>query len=350
MQHKFKNRWRIIWEYSVGWSALFVFLAIVRGEGTTELGSVQFEFWKSFLYSLIFGIFFGSISGIVQIFTEERIYRRISLKNLLVFRFIYAFLFLISLILLSYLTVTTIFNVKVGLWEFFIEPGSFAIYLYILAADSFLFILRLVNLMLGEKNLKKLILGKFYSPREEERIFMFLDLQSSTQLAEKLGHIKYSKMIQDCFDDLGVVAENEAEIYQYVGDEVILTWEIEEGLRNQNCLNAFYNFKNQLAMKKDDYTNKYDCQPVFKAGINSGIVTVTEVGRYKKEIAYHGDTINTAARIRGKCNELNQELLISENLRNRISGKGYMINKIGIVELKGKKGETLIYAVMKSSD
>jgi adenylate cyclase len=350
MKHNIKKRWKIIWEYSIAWATLFIFLAIVRGEGTNELGSVDFEFWKSVLYSLIFGIIFGSISGIVQIYTEEKIYRRISLKKLLIFRIIYAFTFLIALILLSYLTVTAVYNIEVGLWEFFTEPGSFAIYLYILAADGFLFILRLVNLMLGEKNLNKLILGKFYYPREEERIFMFLDLQSSTQLAEKLGHIKYSKMIQDCFDDLGVVAEDEAEIYQYVGDEVILTWELEDGLRNQNCLNAFYNFKNQLDLKKDDYSEKYNCRPEFKAGINSGIVTVTEVGRYKKEIAYHGDTINTAARIRSKCNELNQELLISENLQNQISDNGYIINKIASVELKGKKEEIIIYSVMQSKE
>ncbi|MDX1701468.1 MAG: adenylate/guanylate cyclase domain-containing protein, partial [Melioribacteraceae bacterium] len=152
-----------------------------------------------------------------------------------------------------------------------------------------------------------------------------------------------------CFDDLGIVAENEAEIYQYVGDEVILTWEIKEGLRNQNCLNAYYNFKKQLEMKKDAYTKNYEWQPRFKAGINSGIVTVTEVGRYKKEIAYHGDAINTAARIRSKCNELNQELLISENLQKRLSGKGFDINKIGSVDLKGKKEETLIYSVAKST-
>jgi len=38
--------------------------------------------------------------------------------------------------------------------------------------------------------------------------------------------------------------------------------------------------------------------------MNAGVVTVAEVGKYKKEIAYHKDTINTAARIQVKCNEL----------------------------------------------
>jgi adenylate cyclase len=174
---------------------------------------------------------------------------------------------------------------------------------------------------------------------------MFLDLQSSTQHAEKLGHITYSKMIQDCFNDLGIVVENEAEIYQYVGDEVILTWKLQDGLRNQNCLNAYFKFKQQLGKKKEYYLQNYNCNPHFKAGMNAGIVTVAEVGKFKKEIAYHGDTINTAARIQGKCNELKQELLISERLKNELSTIGFTFDKLGSIALKGKESEVRIYAV-----
>ncbi|MHA1992727.1 MAG: hypothetical protein ACW98A_17360 [Candidatus Hodarchaeales archaeon] len=62
------------------------------------------------------------------------------------------------------------------------------------------------------------ILGKYHHPKEEKRTFMFMDLKSSTTYAEKLGHIEYNKLIQDCFFDLtDVVAENNANIYQYVG-------------------------------------------------------------------------------------------------------------------------------------
>lgn len=73
--------------------------------------------------------------------------------------------------------------------------------------------------------------------------------------------------------------------------------------------------------------------------------TVAEVGKYKKEIAYHGDTINTASRIQGKCNELNQELLISENLQHGLCNANVIFDKLDSIELKGKESETLLYAV-----
>jgi len=212
-----------------------------------------------------------------------------------------------------------------------------------------MFGLRQVNLFLGSNNLWKLFRGKFYTPQEEERIFMFLDLQSSTKHAEKLGHIEYSKMIQDCFNDLGIVIENEAEIYQYVGDEVILTWKLNDGLKDQNCLYAYFNFNQQLDKKKEYYLDNYNCIPHFKAGINAGIVTVTEVGKYKKEIAYHGDTINTAARIQNKCNELKQEILISESLKNKLTNTGFIFDKLGRIKLKGKESQILLYAVHQTN-
>ncbi len=350
MNFRNKHRWLIIINYCIGWTAAFIFLCIVRGVGTTEMGFFQFDFWTSILISVTIGPLFGGISGYAQILTEERAYKRISLQKFLILRFAYAVLFLIGLVLASYVVCILYLDIKIGLIEFAFEPGSFAIYLYILTVDIFMVILRQVNLMLGDNNLRKLLQGKFYTPREEERIFMFLDLQSSTQLAEKLGHIKYSMLIQDCFIDLGIVVESEAEIYQYVGDQVILTWKLSSGLRNQNCINAYFNFKQHLAEKKEYYLQKYNCQPFFKAGINAGIVTVTEVGKYKKEIAFHGDTINTAARIQAKCNEFNQELLISEYLKNKLSNNGFDFDKLGNIALRGKEKEVPIYSTFKTSN
>lgn len=80
---------------------------------------------------------------------------------------------------------------------------------------------------------------------------MFLDLISSTKYAEKLGHKRYSMMIQDCYSDLtDAVIECSAQIYQYVGDEVVLTWDKSMGIKNNNCIKAFFEFKQILEMKK----------------------------------------------------------------------------------------------------
>lgn len=345
MNFRNRRRWRIIRDYCIGWALAIVFLNIVRGVGTTENGQVEFDFWPGVLFTIILAPLFGSISGFAQILMEERMYKRISIQKLLTLRAIYVFLFLIAIIVISYVIVGKLYlGLDSTLIEFAFDEGSFAMYFYIVVVDFFMALLSQVNMLLGGNKLSNLIRGKYYTPREEERIFMFLDLQSSTQLAEKLGHVRYSMMIQDCFNDLGVVEESEAEIYQYVGDEAVLTWKLQDGLRGGNCLNAYFNFKKQLDKRQDYYLQKYESIPFFKAGMNAGIVTVTEVGKYKKEIAYHGDTINTAARIQDQCNAYQQGLLVSENLADKLSNSSFSFDKMGSIELRGKEKKVSIYA------
>ncbi len=340
-----KRRWRTLRFYILGWTLGFVFLSIVRGVGTEELGNLKFEFQESLLIAFTLGPIIGFISGLSQVVTEERIYKNISLRRFLLIKLLYTLLFVMLLVVVAFGVYDLYFGTSVDLLTFAFDTGSVAIYFYVICLDIFLAILRQVNLMLGEGNLFKLIMGRFYTPHEEERIFMFLDLQASTTLAERLGHVTYSKLVQDCFNDLGIVAANNGEIYQYVGDEAVLTWSLDEGIRNQNLLEAFYRFKQQLESKREYYETTYDCLPFFKAGVHAGTVTVTEVGKYKKEIAYHGDTINTAARIQGQCNNLGSELLVSEFLKNRLEDSHYIFEHIGSVPLKGKKGAVSICSV-----
>lgn len=347
MTFKNRRRLRVIRTFCIGWTLSLLFLTIIRGVGATEDGAIDFDISTSFLYALTIGPLFGGISGYAQIVTDERFYKRTSARKLLAIRISMSLAFLITLILVSYLIVPPLLDVDISLMDFASDKGSSAIYFYILSTDIFMAALWQVNLMFGENKLWKILMGAFYEPHEEDRIFMFLDLKDSTQHAERLGHIKYSRLIQDCFNDLGVVIENEAEIYQYVGDEAVLTWRLQDGLRNQNCINAFYTFKSKLIKKQAYYSKKYDCVPHFKAGLNEGVITATEVGKYKKEIAYHGDTINTAARIQKKCNEFNQELLISENLKNKITGSTHEFIPFGDIPLKGKAQKVAIFAIQR---
>ncbi|MEN1786127.1 MAG: adenylate/guanylate cyclase domain-containing protein [Bacteroidota bacterium] len=331
--------------FCIGWTLAFVFLGIVRGVGTQELGELQFSFSASMLMAFSLGPIMGLVAGTFRIIIEERIYQYISLRRLLLIQLVYIVLLLILLTLSAYLIYHLYFGIDQGFWQFVSDRGSGAIYFFILVTDFALSLVRQVSMMLGEGNLSKLLMGKFYSPREEHRIFMFLDLQSSTTIAEKLGHIRYSKLIQDCFNDLGIVVNYQAEIYQYVGDEAVLTWPLQQGLEEQHCLSAFFSFKELLQQNSAQYLKKYGCQPIFKAGVHAGLVTVTEVGRFKKEIAYHGDVLNTAARIQSQCNTLGQELLISKSLKDQLSHKDYSFEPQGNIPLKGKQETVAIDAV-----
>jgi adenylate cyclase len=229
------------------------------------------------------------------------------------------------------------------------QVGKFWIYAGVCA---YIFeILRAIDQKLGPGNLWKLMIGEFSKPKEMERIFMFLDLKGSTTWAERLGHIKYSELIQDCFHDISVVRNHGAEIFQYVGDEVVLVWKPAQGLSSFNCIEAYFSFMNRIHEKKDYYLKEYGMLPFFKAGVHIGQIVLAEVGEIKREIAYHGDTINTASRIQKTCNEFNQSLVISDKLwssfHTELSKQEYDIEPLGSVLLKGKDNHVSIMGVSK---
>jgi len=222
-----------------------------------------------------------------------------------------------------------------------------------LAVMSGLFIVH-INNFFGQGVLVNFLVGRYHSPKEEVRIFMFMDMKSSTSYAEEYGHLKYSHLIQDCFYDLtDIVYKRCAQIYQYVGDEVVLTWKIENGMQNNNCIQAFFDFDRALKKKHNYYNNKYGVIPEFKAGLHYGDVIITEIGGAKEEIAYHGDTVNTAARIRSVCNERGKRLVVSAGvlsiLHDKELDKKYCIESEGIEHLKGKKHAIGIFSVEENS-
>ena len=101
-----------------------------------------------------------------------------------------------------------------------------------------------------------------------------------------------------------------------------------------------------IKRKKDSYLSKYGIVPEFKAGIHAGTVVVTTVGKQKKEIVYHGDVLNTTSRIEGKCNELNQKLLISEDMLKYVNLKNdFILEKKDEIELRGKSQKLILYGV-----
>ena len=167
------------------------------------------------------------------------------------------------------------------------------------------------------------ILGRYNKPREIERIFCFIDLKGSTTIAEKLGHFDFAYFLKDYYSDITeALRKTNAQIYQYVGDEVILTWSFKRGLEDNNVIHCFFEMKKIINDLKAKYIAKYGVYPEFKAGLHGGKVIVTWVGELKKEITYLGDVVNTTARIQEDCKRLDKDFLISEELLNRISGLG----------------------------
>ncbi|HQU59775.1 MAG TPA: hypothetical protein PLU64_11290, partial [Saprospiraceae bacterium] len=78
-----------------------------------------------------------------------------------------------------------------------------------------------------------------------------------------------------------------------------------------------------------------------------GFVMAGEVGVVKRDIAFSGDVLNTAARIQSKCNELGVNILFSQFLLDKLSlpPHSFEPKKIGGMLLRGKQEQVVLYTV-----
>ena len=210
----------------------------------------------------------------------------------------------------------------------------------------------LMNTKFGPGVFWKIVTGKYRVPKAAERIFMFLDLNSSTTMAEELGEVNYHRLLKDFFAHItNPIINNYGEIYQYVGDEIIVGWNLAKGVRNNHCIQCFFEIKKEIEKRSDYYYNTYGLVPTFKAGIHSGKVIAGEIGIVKRDITYSGDVLNTTARIRSMCKELNVELIASSDLLQHLSfSSQFNIRDLGYMELRGKKKKIELSSLTRLSN
>lgn len=219
-----------------------------------------------------------------------------------------------------------------------------------LVISILLFFFRL-DQILGTGNLAAYIRGSFHKPKEEQRIFMFLDLKDSTTIGEKLNKIDYFSFLDDYYHLMTIpILETEARIYQYVGDEIVLTWNLKKGIRNNNCVEVFFKILGVINQHKLYFKNKYGIIPEFKAGIHFGTVIRAQIGDIKKELVYNGDVLNTTARIQAICNHFGEKLIISTKLFNKLDFTPFQFLNLGLTHLKGKENDLELTAIIQNTE
>jgi len=352
---------KLILKITIAWMMLSVVFTIYDFVTTAAseyyIRTENFSF-IAYLLTNLGGAFLGGIFGASLIIFYSN--RKLRKKSFPAYVFLNSLFVLIVIFLINAVISQTITSIRYEFGFFSLDAfkhslrfllsiqllRSMAIWFFVTMGTTF--ILR-VSEKYGPGVLTDILLGKYHKPVEEERIFMFLDIKSSTTLAEQLGHAKYFNLLSDFYADItDAIIYNKGEIYQYVGDEVVVSWKIRNGLKNSNCLHCFFEAKKEIEIRASNYMNKFGTIPQYKAGMHLGATMVGEIGVIKKEIAFSGDVLNTTSRIQNECNKFNVDLLISQNLLDQLESDNTLdFNRIGEIELRGKENKVGLYSVKK---
>lgn len=337
-------------------NSVLLFISVTSVTSVIFCIIIQGFLLKPIINHFLFGLVFGLIISILEVYFLEKRFRRLKFSSSVILRsLLYIFVFMIILFIILKINLGFEHNEefqekvkKFGTLTNFLESKAFFTMLFVGVLMIFTInFIRQINRLMGQNVLINYITGKYQLPLEEELIFMFLDLKSSTTIAERIGLEKNHAFLNDFFYDMtDSILECKGRIYQYVGDEIVITWRMKDGINNLNCIRCFFKIKKRIAGKKDLYLKKYDVYPEFKAGIHYGKVITGEIGDIKKDIVYHGDTVNTSSRIQYECNGFGKTFLISETLLKKMEMKDqYRTESMGKIKLRGKTEELELYSV-----
>ena len=351
------TKWTII---VVSWMLIGIWITFY--DYTTLVSSISKGLREDYLFStsLVFNLmaaFIGaSLGGAFLVFFVEEKFREKSYGFTLLsvaISFVVIFTFITLLLAVFFVPLDTGYNLSTSEgWsaykEFIRDPLHIKnILIWVLVVSLTQFFLQ-INNKFGQGVLLNFIKGKYRSPQIEERIFMFVDLKSSTTIAEQLGNEKYHELLKDFFRDItNSIIYNKGQIYQYVGDEVVISWKLQDGIERHHCLNCFFSMRDAVQKRANKYQTNYGLVPEFKAGLHFGSVIAGEIGVIKRDITFSGDVLNTAARIQSKCNDLGVNFLASKELTNLLQPlKTYKAESLGHIALKGKEREIELCSIV----
>ena len=311
--------------------------------------------FKVFVFASISIFIVGLLVGALEMIFMENLFRNRSFLQKILYKFGVYTLIVLAIIVITYPIAagfeSEISIMDVQVWEKFFRYLASVTFLSTLLqmASSLLLCLiyAAISENLGHSVLTNFFTGKYHTPREENRIFMFLDMKSSTSVAEHLGHIRYFELLSEYYSDLSnAIINHLGEVYQYIGDEVVISWKYRAGLKNNNCIKCFFAMQKDLEKRKGFYMKKFGLTPSFKAGMHVGEVTTGEIGALKKEIFFTGDVLNATSRIQGLCNQHNADFLASGDLIGQLHPDGrFEFKSLGLTRLKGRSEPIDLYAV-----
>lgn len=205
-----------------------------------------------------------------------------------------------------------------------------------------------IRMLIGGGQLRNIFIGKYHQPQKENRIFMFVDVANSTQIAADIGDISFHKYLNDLFVLFDKpIRSSGGSIHSYVGDAVIAVWPFGKDKRlNGRVLETAMQIEAILKNREHWFQQKYNTTPAIRIALHAGEVVVGETGNSKRQITYLGSTVNLTARIEQKTKELECNIVASEHLVSNCEFPAEMrVNDLGKHSLKGFEGKINLFAL-----
>ena len=196
---------------------------------------------------------------------------------------------------------------------------------------------------IGLENLFHLTVGTYHRPVHQRKILLFLDINGSTALAERLGALSMRALVRKFLADLSApITDHNGEIYLYKGDGLIAIWNWAAGIDQGHVLQSVDAMYSGIERQQATYQKSFGIVPSFRVGIHAGDVIVSEQGDTKRSIGIYGDAINIAARMEEVARTHNVRCAVSEAVVAALTNRE-RLREIGEENVKGISSKIRVY-------
>ena len=200
---------------------------------------------------------------------------------------------------------------------------------------------------MGQGVLFSFITGRFYRPVKDRKVFMFIKIKNSTRIIREAGRLSFHQFLKDVTYHIAPpILIHLGTIHHYVEDEIVIYWDQKQAFDKAHCIRIYFSIVSRFDELKEEYYEKYGFVPRFEAAVHSGEVIQGEIGEVKSEIAFYGDPVNTTSRILGQCRQLDKAMLVSQEIKDKVTLPViYEWDDCGELTLKGKGQKTHLYSI-----
>ena len=301
-----------------------------------------FAMRRPIAYGIIHAVFVGTGVGLFEEFYVQSLRGRWlrnmhPLLSIAIYTTVVVLLFVVALHL-SHLATWRLEDLPIAYWRL-------PLFLPLVIAFSVIgiVVMRTVH-FIGIENLFHLMIGTYHRPVIEEKVLLFLDINDSTGLAERLGAIQIKSLVgKFLFDVSKPITDYGGEIYLYKGDGLIALWNWNEAIRGNRILRAIDAVFASVRREEAVYQRQFGVVPRFRIGVHGGEVVVSEQGDTKRAIGVYGSTINIAARMEEAAKAHHVACAISGDVVQALSDGEPQLLPIGDEQVKGMSVEIPIF-------
>ncbi len=129
---------------------------------------------------------------------------------------------------------------------------------------------------------------------------------------------------------------------------MVVTWTVAAGRIRARPVACFFAIEDALSVAAPGFERDFGVLPRLRGALHAGSVVTGEVGESKREIVFHGDVMNAAARLEQAARELGHQLLASEEARRlSLNVDRFGFSALGPLALRGRAAPVQVFVVTR---